>query len=73
MKYLHKNKLMKKLIPALLLIISLPSFAQRNETDGEHENFFRIGARGGLNVNKISGKSYKEGFNFNFQGAIFSI
>jgi hypothetical protein len=62
---------MKKLIPALLLIISLPTFAQRNKLDRDHENFFRIGARGGVNVNKISGKSYKEGFNFNFQAGIF--
>lgn len=62
---------MKKLLPALLLIISLPTFAQRNKLDGDHENFFRIGAKGGVNINKISGKSYKEGFNFNFQAGIF--
>jgi hypothetical protein len=62
---------MKKLLPVLLLIISLPTFAQRNKLDRDHENFFRIGAKGGVNINKISGKSYKEGFNFNFQGGIF--
>jgi len=62
---------MKKLIPALLLIITLPTFAQRNNLDKDHENFFRIGAKGGVNINKISGKSYKEGFNFNFQAGIF--
>lgn len=62
---------MKKLIPAILLIISLPAFAQRNKLSGEHENFFRIGAKGGVNINKISGKSYKEGFNFNFQAGVF--
>ncbi len=63
---------MKKLIPALFfLIITLPTFAQRNKVDGEQENFFRIGARGGVNINKITGKSYKEGFNFNFQAGIF--
>lgn len=62
---------MKKLIPAILLIISLPAFAQRNKLDGDHENFFRIGAKGGVNINKITGKSYKEGFNFNFQAGIF--
>lgn len=63
---------MQKLIPAILLvIISLPSVAQRNKLSGEHENFFRIGAKGGVNVNKISGKSYKEGFNFNFQAGAF--
>lgn len=62
---------MKKLLPTLLLIISLPTFAQRNKLDKDHENFFRIGAKGGVNINKITGKSYKEGFNFNFQAGIF--
>jgi Outer membrane protein beta-barrel domain len=62
---------MKKLIPAILLIISLPTFAQRNKLDKDHENFFRIGAKAGVNINKITGKSYKEGFNFNFQAGIF--
>jgi len=62
---------MKKLIPAILLIIALPAFAQRIKLDKDHENFFRIGAKGGVNINKISGKSYKEGFNFNFQAGIF--
>ena len=45
---------MKKLIPVILLIISLPAFAQRNNVDKEHENFFRFGAKGGVNINKIS-------------------
>lgn len=62
---------MKKLFPVILLIISLPGFAQRNDLDKEHENFFRIGAKVGVNINKITGKSYKEGFNFNFQAGIF--
>lgn len=62
---------MKKLLTALLMVISLYSFAQRNKPDGDRENFFRIGAKGGANINKISGKSYKEGFNFNFQAGIF--
>ena len=62
---------MKKLLPVILIIISLPAFAQRNNVDKEHENFFRIGAKGGVNINKISGRSYREGFNFNFQAGIF--
>ena len=62
---------MKKLLPVILLIIALPTFAQRNNVDKEHENFFRIGAKGGVNINKISGRSYREGFNFNFQAGIF--
>lgn len=62
---------MQKLLLAILLIISLPTFAQRNKLDKEQENFFRIGAKGGVNMNKITGKSYKEGFNFNFQAGVF--
>lgn len=62
---------MKKLLPVILLIIALPAFAQRNKLDRDHENFFRAGVKGGANLNKISGKSYKEGFNFNFQAGVF--
>ena len=62
---------MQKLILAILLLASTSSFAQRNKVDGEHENFFRFGVKGGANINKITGKSYKEGFNFNFQAGIF--
>ena len=62
---------MQKLLLALLLFISAASFAQRNKTDGEHENFFRFGAKGGVNINKITGQSYKDGFNFNFQAGAF--
>jgi Outer membrane protein beta-barrel domain len=68
---LIKNKISLKTLLAVLLISSLPAVAQRNKLDGDHENFFRIGAKGGVNINKISGKSYKEGFNFNFQAGVF--
>jgi hypothetical protein len=62
---------MQKLILSILLLVSVTSYAQRNKLDGDHENFFRFGVKGGANVNKISGKSYKEGFNFNFQAGAF--
>ncbi len=62
---------MQKLLLPILLIISTTSFAQRNRVEGDHENFFRFGAKGGVNINKITGKSYKEGFNFNFQAGAF--
>ena len=62
---------MQKLLVAILLFISTTSFAQRNKVNGEHENFFRFGAKGGVNVNKITGQSYKQGFNYNFQAGIF--
>lgn len=62
---------MQKLFLALLLILSLPAFAQRNKVNAEHENFFRIGVKGGANINKISGQSFHSGFNFNFQAGAF--
>ena len=62
---------MQNLFIALLLIVSFSTFAQRNKVDGENEKFFRFGAKGGVNVNKISGQSYKEGFNYNFQAGVF--
>lgn len=56
----------KKIILALLVIFSVPVFAQ-SKMKTDEENFFRIGAKAGVNVNKISGASYKAGFNYNFQ------
>ncbi|RYD71438.1 MAG: PorT family protein, partial [Sphingobacteriales bacterium] len=35
------------------------------------ENFFRFGGKVGVNANKITGGSYKEGFNYNFQAGGF--
>lgn len=62
---------MQKILFFLFILISTNSIAQRNKLDGDHENFFRFGAKGGVNINKISGKSYKEGFNYNFQAGAF--
>ena len=62
---------MQKSILILLLFTSLVSFSQRNKVNGEQENFFRFGAKAGVNVNKISGQSYKQGFNYNFQAGVF--
>jgi Outer membrane protein beta-barrel domain len=62
---------MQKLIITGLVCLSLSATAQRNKTNEDRENFFRFGAKAGVNVNKISGKSYKEGFNYNFQAGAF--
>ncbi len=58
---------MQKIILASVLLIGLTAGAQRNGTNMDRENFFRFGAKGGLNINKITGKAYKEGYNYNFQ------
>jgi hypothetical protein len=62
---------MKKILAAVLVLSSLYVSAQRNRLDEDHENFFRFGVKGGVNVNKISGQSYNSGFNYNFQAGVF--
>jgi len=62
---------MKKIFLALLITTSLSSIAQRNKLNEEHENFFRMGAKAGVNINKITGQSYKSGYNYNYQLGAF--
>lgn len=62
---------MKNILTALLICASLSVFAQRNKLSDDHENLFRFGAKGGVNVNKITGQSYKAGFNYNYQLGAF--
>lgn len=59
---------MKKLISILLIFISVNSFSQSRKFDpnADHENFFRFGAKAGVNINKINGQAYKDGFNYNY-------
>ena len=62
---------MQKLLLALLLMVSSAAYAQNFDPDADKENFFRFGAKAGVNINKVQGKSYKEGFNYNFQAGGF--
>ena len=63
---------MQKIIFLPLLLISTNIFAQRDYNFEEaHENFFRVGAKVGVNANKITGQSYKQGFNYNYQLGAF--
>ncbi|MEO6489563.1 MAG: porin family protein [Ferruginibacter sp.] len=63
---------MYKYFVLILLLASTSGSAQRrNNLDMDHENFFRFGAKGGVNINKISGSTYKEGFGYNFQAGAF--
>jgi Outer membrane protein beta-barrel domain len=50
----------------LLLIISVST-----ATYAQKESFFRMGAKAGVNINKIDGKSYNTAFNYNFQAGVF--
>ena len=64
-------KALQRLLFTGLLCSSLPLFAQRNPLNMDRENFFRFGAKVGVNANKITGQSYKDGFNYNFQAGGF--
>jgi hypothetical protein len=59
---------MKKLVSILLIFISVNAFSQsrRFDPNADHENFFRFGAKAGVNINKINGQAYKDGFNYNY-------
>ena len=56
---------MKTSLIIVFLFISYFTFSQRS-MDFEHENFFRIGAKAGVNINKINGQSYKTGFSYDY-------
>jgi hypothetical protein len=58
---------MKNVLTGLLVLAALNATAQRNKLNDDHENFFRFGVKGGVNVNKVTGQSYKSGFNYNYQ------
>lgn len=62
---------MHKYFVAFFLLLTSVGFSQRNKLDMDRENFFRFGVKGGLNMNKITGKSYNSGFNYNFQAGAF--
>jgi len=59
---------MQKLLLFILVFISQNAISQNRKFDpnADHENFFRIGAKAGVNINKINGQSYKSGFNYNY-------
>ncbi|HVZ96544.1 MAG TPA: porin family protein [Chitinophagaceae bacterium] len=66
MKYPIKT-ISQKLVIILLTFTSVATFAQRRfDPDRDYERFFRIGVKGGVNINKINGESYHDGFNYNY-------
>ncbi|HOZ79233.1 MAG TPA: porin family protein [Ferruginibacter sp.] len=58
-----------KSLLALFLLFTAPALLAQEKKfqQGDSERFFRFGAKGGVNINKISGQSYKSGFNYNYQ------
>lgn len=64
---------MKYLITSItFLLFSVFGFAQiKSKMKLDSENFFRFGAKAGLNINKIKSMSYQDGFNYNYQLGVF--
>jgi hypothetical protein len=56
---------MTRILPIMLVIFALPALAQKN-IDEETERFFRFGFKGGVNINKIQGKSFSDAFSYNY-------
>jgi Outer membrane protein beta-barrel domain len=63
------NPILKSIF--LLLIIVSASKTTNAQMSGK-ESFFRMGAKAGVNINKIDGKSYNDVFNYNFQAGVFA-
>jgi Outer membrane protein beta-barrel domain len=63
---------MKSILLSLFILAATLASAQRNKVNEEQENFFRIGAKAGVNANKITGTAFKNGFNYNFQAGLFA-
>jgi len=58
---------MKTLILSLLLsAFCLNAYSQKKKDPSEKESLFRWGFKGGLNLNKIEGESFKNDFNYNY-------
>jgi hypothetical protein len=58
---------MKKLIlPLLFSALCINVYSQKKKDPSEKESLIRFGFKGGLNLNKIQGKSFKDEFNYNY-------
>ena len=69
----YLNILRKPILGMFLVIGTASAFGQGKSFDpnADHENFFRIGAKAGVNINKIDGQAYKDGFNYNYLLGVF--
>jgi hypothetical protein len=56
---------MRLFLVIIIYITALPAFTQKMEQD--HERRFRLGIIGGMNINSVNGRSFKNEFNFNYQ------
>ena len=54
------------ILPLLLSVLCLNVYSQKKNDPSEKESLFRFGFKGGVNLNKIEGKSFKDEFNYNY-------
>ena len=54
------------ILPWLLSVLCLNAYSQKKKDPSEKESLFRFGFKGGLNLNKIEGQSFKDEFNYNY-------
>jgi Outer membrane protein beta-barrel domain len=59
------KKAMKNLFVVVSLFVSNFAFTQKLEQDEERK--FRLGIIGGINLNSVDGRSFKNEYNFNYQ------
>ena len=59
------KKIISVFLSLILLIFSHISFAQKFK-ELDQEKFFHVGAKAGVNINRIQGQSYNSGFNYNY-------
>jgi len=66
MSYPFKTGVTTLAIALVSLSVFTASAQRRFDPDRDYERFFRIGLKGGVNINRINGTSYRDGFNYNY-------
>ena len=51
----------------VLLFVTVSLHAQKKSLDMDHENFFPVRGKAGVNINKVNGVSFSKSFSYNFQ------
>ena len=54
------------ILPVLFSVLYLNAYSQKKKDPSEKESLFRFGFKGGVNLNKIKGQSFKDEFNYNY-------
>jgi Outer membrane protein beta-barrel domain len=71
-KSFMKNKYQLKQFYKCFIVITLLTTNVATLLAQDKESMFRFGAKGGVNINKIDGKSFSSAFNYNFQAGVFA-